>query len=288
MSFADRIEALCDVFRGDSDRGARLRRRAAALTGMATFPLMLLAIVGLVQVVLVVVGLAALCMGSIGGVLLARRHSEQLVRLRGGVSGRAKVLRASLAATSARALATCIRAATRFGASAQKSWRHLMTVTTHASGNVRVGTSLLEGHGPARPKRTPIVRHREALRANAAGVQLRRDGAYEQAAEQHRLALALFRDLGDRRSEALTLNNLALALDRSDDIAALDLFEEAATILGELGDEQHEGQVIANLALAFRRRGRAEQSAQVFDDALGKLSPESQEYRTVERLRRAS
>jgi hypothetical protein len=307
MAFADRIEALWDVLCSDSARGARLRRRAAALSAIGTFLLVLLAIVGLVQVVLVVVGLVVLCMGSIGGVLLARRYGAQIGHLGGSVSGWAKVVGALLAVRLARSLSMCVRAATHLGVGVQKSLdsripelgsrcsralaatgRHLTTVMTEASRNVRLATSLLEGRGSGWPRRTPIVRHQEAVGANAAGVQLRRQGAYEQAAERHRLALALFRDLGDRRSEALTLNNLALALDRDGDIAALDLFEKAATILAELGDEQHEGQVIANLALAFRRRGREEQSAQVFEVALGKLSPESQAYRKVERLRRAS
>jgi hypothetical protein len=86
----------------------------------------------------------------------------------------------------------------------------------------------------------------------------------------------------------LTLNNLALALDRAGDPGALGLFEEAAAILGELGEDQQEGEVIANLALAFRRRGSEERSAEVLELALGKLNPESQAYRKVEGLRRAS
>jgi tetratricopeptide (TPR) repeat protein len=167
--------------------------------------------------------------------------------------------------------------------------QHIATATTHAQRHARsAATSVVASAKEAWPARTPVVREREAVRANAAGVQLRRQGEYAEAAEQHRFALEIFRELGDRRSEALTLNNLALALDRSGDAAALDLFEQAATILGELGEEQHEGQVIANLGMAFRRRGREEQSAEVLELALGKLDPESDAYRTVERLRRAS
>jgi tetratricopeptide (TPR) repeat protein len=134
----------------------------------------------------------------------------------------------------------------------------------------------------------PIDRQREALRLNADGARLRRSGAYDDAAEQHRQALTLLHDLGDQHSEALTLNNLALALDRAGDDAALELFERAATTLGELGDEQNEGQVIANLALAFRRRGEDEKSEDALDTALTKLRPESDAYRKVESLRRAS
>ena len=98
----------------------------------------------------------------------------------------------------------------------------------------------------------------------------------------------MFREIGDRRAEALTLNNLALALERGGDARALALFEESATILGELGDEQNEGQVIANLALAFRRRGQEQESVEALETALAKLEPESNAYRKAERLRRAS
>ena len=91
---------------------------------------------------------------------------------------------------------------------------------------------------PARPP------GREALRRNAEGVQLRRHGSYSEAAAEHRAALEILRALGDQRSVALTLNNLALTVSHDgDDTTAVALFEEAATILGELGDDQVEGQV---------------------------------------------
>jgi tetratricopeptide (TPR) repeat protein len=165
--------------------------------------------------------------------------------------------------------------------------RQLTAARTQAQNQMRAANAAVHAREPwATP--TPVARDKEALRANAAGAQLRRDGAYAQAAEQHRTALAIFQELGDRRSEALTLNNLALALDRAGDPEALDLFEESAAILGDLGEKQQEGEVIANLALAFRRRGSEERSAQVLELALEKLNPESQAYRKVEGLRRAS
>jgi tetratricopeptide (TPR) repeat protein len=166
--------------------------------------------------------------------------------------------------------------------------RGLGSAATRAQQHARAAAAGVRARRDALPVRAPVTDDREALRANAAGAQLRRDGAYSAAAEQHRIALALYRELGDRRSEALTLNNLALALDRAGDPGALDLFEEAVAILAELGEQQQEGEVIANLALAFRRRGSEERSAEVLEIALGKLNPESQAYRKVEGLRRAS
>jgi tetratricopeptide (TPR) repeat protein len=144
------------------------------------------------------------------------------------------------------------------------------------------------------PAATPSVPRaqleREALRRNAAGVQLRRDGSYSEAATQHNAALEILRELDDQRSVALTLNNLALALSHEgDDTAAVALFEQAAAILGELGADQAEGQVIANLGLTHRRHGRGEEAANVLQLALAKLAPASNAYHQVEaELRRAS
>jgi tetratricopeptide (TPR) repeat protein len=98
------------------------------------------------------------------------------------------------------------------------------------------------------------------------------------------------RAAGDRRGEALTLNNLALAFTHAgQDDAALDHFERALAILRELDDGQREGQVFANLGLMHGRRGRHEQAVGCLQVALDKLDPDSHEYRRVEeQLRRAS
>ncbi len=248
---------------------------------MGSSLLALLALLGFLRILLLAGGVAALGASIVAAALLARRHRAQLVarqvasRLGHAFSRVGVGVREHMSSQSPRVrdLSARVRAA---------GGRHLQ------GSGIRSAASLVHAPAKAWPTRTPVVCRREALRANAAGARLRREGAYLEAAEQHHLALALFRDLGDRRSEALTLNNLALALDRAGDISALDLFEEAATILGDLGEEQCEGEVIANLGLAFRRRGRDEQSAKVLEIALGKLDPESQAYRKVERLRRAS
>jgi tetratricopeptide (TPR) repeat protein len=130
----------------------------------------------------------------------------------------------------------------------------------------------------------------EALRLNELGAELRRSGDHEQAAEQHLAALAILRELGDRRAEALTLNNLALALVHIAGVAvAVQHFEQALLVLRELGDQEHEGQVIANLGFVRRRQGRDEEAETLLHAALDKLTPQSSAYRQVEeQLRRAS
>jgi tetratricopeptide (TPR) repeat protein len=132
---------------------------------------------------------------------------------------------------------------------------------------------------------------REARRLNTLGAQLRREGAYDQAAEQHRAALAIVRELGDEHAEAMTLNNLALALVHTDGgvPAAIEGFEHALDLLRGLRDEVHEGQVIANIASVRRRQGRDEDADSLLNAALDKLPPESEAYRQIEeQLRRAS
>jgi len=96
--------------------------------------------------------------------------------------------------------------------------------------------------------------------------------------------------LGDRHAEALTLNNIALALARGgDDAAAVEQFARALEILRELDDRQHEGQVIANLGFTHRRHGRRDEATRSLAAALEKLDPQSPAHRRVElELRRAS
>jgi tetratricopeptide (TPR) repeat protein len=141
------------------------------------------------------------------------------------------------------------------------------------------------------PEPVEVDRGGEAHRLNELGAQLRRDGDHEGAVEQHRAALVIVRDLGDRRAEALTLNNLALALVHTTGgvPVAVEHFEQSLVLLRKLGDEELEGQVIANLGFLRRRQGRDEDAESLLHAALDKLPPESSAYRQVEeQLRRAS
>jgi tetratricopeptide (TPR) repeat protein len=142
----------------------------------------------------------------------------------------------------------------------------------------------------SRLKPRPGGRSREALLLNEIGARLRREGAHEEAAEQHRVALTIVRDLGDEQAEALTLNSLALALAQGGaEEEAVQHLEQARAVLRGLGDEAHEGQVIANLGIVHRRQGHSEEAVQLLHEALDKLPPQSPAYRRVEEeLRRAS
>jgi tetratricopeptide (TPR) repeat protein len=130
-------------------------------------------------------------------------------------------------------------------------------------------------------------RSQTAGRLNARGVELRRKGDPAAAAEAHRAALELAEDPS---TEAMTLNNLALALAHAgDEPAAIDHFDASVAILREIDDTHHEGQVLANLGFLHGRSGRHEQAVYCLEAALDRLEPDSRAFRHVqEQLRRAS
>ncbi|MGI9113092.1 MAG: tetratricopeptide repeat protein [Gaiellaceae bacterium] len=156
----------------------------------------------------------------------------------------------------------------------------------------RAASQARKAREPSRPPAgaPSIDPQRQVLQLNTLGAKLRREGKHERAAAQHRAALKLVRDLGDERTEALTLNNLALAVVHTEGIdSAVEHFEQALVVLRQLGDEEHEGRVIANLGFIHRSHGRSEEAEPLLHAALGKLPADSTAYRRVEeQLRRAS
>ena len=249
---------------------ARLRRRILVFTGMWFLLAGMLAALGLVAVLLVSFALVLIGGALVGGAWLLRRYPVRL-RLESALGSIARASRDQRARLGELGLRQRLRRfANRFAP---------------AAGQLRARAS-----ETFRTEPVAIDRQSQALRLNELGAQLRREGKYEEAAEQHRAALAIVRELGDRQAEALTLNNLALALVHCGGVAvAVQHFEQSLDVLRELGDAEHEGRVIANLAVVRRRQGRDEDAESLLHAALDKLPPESPAYRQVEeQLRRAS
>ena len=97
--------------------------------------------------------------------------------------------------------------------------------------------------------------------AERAGGRLRQAGWYEEALAHGEQALEIFRALGDRRSEALTLNGIGLTQARiGDETGALDSYETAVALLSELGDSHGAGRVLANLGALHLGQGQDEQA----------------------------
>jgi tetratricopeptide (TPR) repeat protein len=282
--------------------GDQLRRRVLAFTGLWFLLGGLLAAVGFGAVLLLT--LAVLLVGGVtaGGLWLLRRYSVQQ-RLRAFLRSIGRPLRQLLArldelgvqqhlkgsATRVSRMATAASDQARLVlARGRRSHNTMVTrLRARTSHVIRSGVKLASSPFTREP--VAVDRQHQALRLNELGAQLRRRGDHELAAEQHRAALAIVRDLGDRRAEALTLNNLALALAQTADAMALQHFEQSLDVLRELGDEEHEGQVIANLGFVHRRQGRSEEADTLLQEALDKLPPGSSAYRQVEeQLCRAS
>jgi tetratricopeptide (TPR) repeat protein len=288
MRTTEQINSFWELTRQRSPEGEHLRRRLAAIGGIAVGFCGFLLAIGLEAVVLVfgagivgTVGVAALLtlwprLRSFGGNGITRIRDRirplrgQLLPLWRNVASAARSALAE-ARTHSNALAHAVAALScRLGRSVGQTGRA-------AANRLALRAARLD------PKR-------EAIRLNASGTQERRAGRYDEAVEYHRQALEILRALGDRRGAALTQSNLALALSHAgDDVWAVGLFEEAAATLRELGDEEHEARIMANLGVTHRRHGRPEEGDNVLELALSKLSPASSAYRAIEaELRRAS
>ena len=281
MRITERLNAWWRLACEDSTDGKTLRRRIAAIDAMVLLFCGFLVAIGLGVVVLAF--LAALLIAVAALLLVAA-----LPRARQWVGcsmptwrSHGRTARAFIAPrwrearrSSVSAFAFGRRRASALAAAAFESGSRAGRELARAgsASAVRVASRLSAGD----PKR-------EALRLNAVGSELRRSGRFDEAAECHRRALEILRELDDRRAVALTESNLALALSHAgDDHWAIGLFEEAAATLRELGDQEHEAQIMANLGLAHRRHGRAEEAESMLRLALTKLSPASSAYRTIE------
>jgi tetratricopeptide (TPR) repeat protein len=288
----------------------QLLHRLLALGGLWLFLAGLLTATGFVVVAVVVTAALLLVALAVGSIFLLRglpvgrglrsafdqaaradralasgvRRLELGRRARGIAVQTGAATKGLAAQTSAAATATPGRTRRLVDSSGQRyagAVNRLATVTSKA---IETGDRLV-GPLPAR-----LGGYRRALVLNERGTQLRRQGDPEQAAEQHRVALAITRDLGDPRAEALTLNSLGLALAQGGaDAAAVRQFEQALEVLRELGDVEYEARVIANLGSVHRRQGRRDEAVSLLSEALEKLPPESPAYRQVaEQLQQAS
>jgi tetratricopeptide (TPR) repeat protein len=271
----------------------RLGSRLLAFAGLWSLLCGIMMSLSFVVVALVASAVLLVVMLAVGGVALLRRlrikerlwtllisaaHAVRELSHRLDVRIRRRVKRLGVRARQIAAAAP--GRANAFRVSALRSY-------TVAVSGLRIATSRLMS---ATSSLGPLLRRRQALQLNQLGAELRRRGDYEQAAKQHRVALAIVRDIGDEQAEALTLNNLALALAQGGAQAeAVRHLEQALVILHELGDEEHEWRVLANLGIVHRRQGHSEQAVHLLHEALDRLPPESSAYRQVEKeLRRAS
>ena len=86
--------------------------------------------------------------------------------------------------------------------------------------------------------------------------------------DTHQIALSSARMLGDKRGEALVLNNLGIAFTRRGMDEAADYFEQALAIRREISDLPGEAQTATNLADAYLRLKRYDEALDLLKRAL--------------------
>jgi tetratricopeptide (TPR) repeat protein len=110
---------------------------------------------------------------------------------------------------------------------------------------------------------------KEAAGYALCGMALRRQGDYDAAQIQLEHALSLARDSRARRTEASSLNSLAIIHISAGDFSEASMyFEQALHIYQEIGDRQHEIIVLSNLAAVTRERGDYAQAEPLYEQAL--------------------
>ena len=81
-------------------------------------------------------------------------------------------------------------------------------------------------------------------------------GEVARAIECYEQALALAREIGDRRGAGKALSNLAVIVYQQDDtLRAIELYHQRLALAREVGDQQGEASVLSNLGVALRRVG---------------------------------
>ncbi len=271
------------LLREGSPRGERVRRRVAVLTGAAIFVIGLLVALGLTVLVVFLAAVVVLAgLFALVTLLVSRRDLSALGRQAHTGYRHARVFGRRVARDTAPAIAAARRRA-----------RDLQPAVSGLVERAATRTRAIDWNGWPYAGAAPAAiedRRRRALELNARGAQLRSEGRPEAAAELHRRALQIFRELGDLPAEAPTLNSLALALDDAGDTdAAVEQFEQALAILRDLDDERHEGKVIANFGFTMLRHGEDDRARGLLETALDKLDPESRAaQRVVEQLQRVS
>lgn len=105
---------------------------------------------------------------------------------------------------------------------------------------------------------------------NAAGVMARTCGRYEAAVELHNTALQLQRELGNRRGEAIALNNLCVVARDQYDHGAVERHGRASLQLARaIGDRNLEGLGLMHLGTALRGQDRAADAEASFRQSFG-------------------
>ena len=98
---------------------------------------------------------------------------------------------------------------------------------------------------------------------------IRHLGQVAKAIEYYEQALAIAREIGDRRGEGADLGNLGLAYSALGQVAkAIEYYEQALAIAREIGDRRGEGADLGNLGMAYSALGQVAKAIEYYEQAL--------------------
>jgi predicted ATPase/class 3 adenylate cyclase/Tfp pilus assembly protein PilF len=146
-----------------------------------------------------------------------------------------------------------------------------------AAGCALAGAEVFHMHGPyfdgiallERVSRQRVGRETQGRLFRMTGNLLGFAGRPAQVLEHYQQALTIAREVGNRRSEGITLANLAnLHREQDRNPEALEHFQQALAIAREVGNRREEGLVLGSLANLYRQHGRIPEALEHYQQAL--------------------
>jgi predicted ATPase len=146
-----------------------------------------------------------------------------------------------------------------------------------AAGCAQVAAELFKMHGPysngiallERVSGQPVDRRTQERLFRRAGRLLHLAGRYSEAAKRYEQALAIHREVGNRRSEGVTIGNLAgLYREQGRTQEALEDLQQALAIAREVGNRRGEGITLAELASLHHAQSRTQEALEHYHQAL--------------------
>ncbi len=137
----------------------------------------------------------------------------------------------------------------------------------HLQGYGNIATTLLEQ--AANASEMLKDRNSQAQYLGSLGSAYRDLSLIKQGMKYYRLALKIYRDLGDKTGEGVTLGRIGIAHRLSGQAQpAIEHLEEALTIARQVGNQRTEGINLANLGIAYRLVGKSDKAIDHLQQAL--------------------
>ncbi|MBE9109471.1 tetratricopeptide repeat protein [Nodosilinea sp. LEGE 07298] len=159
------------------------------------------------------------------------------------------------------------------------NYNAVITVTLPVDGTYRVRANAYETEGGAYtltvlPGEVPVfseaaLQQAEARRLKRQAMELSRTGEYEAALELLNQAIVLWRKVGDRRGEAISLSDSGLVYRNLSRYAeALEAYHQALGIQREIGDRNNEATALNNMGSIYYRLGDYPKALELYQESL--------------------